>query len=149
MGQIKHRREKRDAAKSKIERLRKELHECGTQVSDLCNDLAALEDDGRALLEETQQAPATPPPEADGGTTPVEPGEEDRGLASNRPWRKVTARGGLCRGEAGGDAPAVDDRIVSALEGQQAEAASHGCCTRGRCKALDGPIQVHDSDEEM
>lgn len=76
---------------------RAHVRACGGRAAGwagLDKDLAALEDDTRALLEEIQQVPATPPPEADGGAIPVELGDEGRGLASSRPWRRVTARGG-------------------------------------------------------
>lgn len=63
MGQIKHRKDNREATKGKFGALRKEVQNYETQLADLERDITTLEDSQRSLLEELQNAPATPVPE--------------------------------------------------------------------------------------
>lgn len=67
----KHNKERGTPRRARV-LLRKEIQERDAQIADLDKDLAIL-DDKRVLLEDIKQAPATPPPEEDGGATPVEP----------------------------------------------------------------------------
>lgn len=95
MGQIKHRTDKREeAAKGKLDALRKEVQHYEAQPTDLERDIAKLEEDSRALPEEMPNTPPTLAPETEERESLGERPAGDACLVPARGWRRATARGG-------------------------------------------------------